>query len=214
MQPVTASTLILTRNASPNKPAWSRTEYRGDYIEGERNDCAVRALMTVTGSTYREAHAAIQQATGRRNGKGTPTYPLTMMLDDRKGLLGCTFERVVGDRGPAGTFIKGYPAPKAGTLARFIRENPVGVFYVCKSGHAFAIVDGVLVDTWHVGSRSKVTAAWRVTKAAPKRTHHPAQLRALLVTGKTCAEAAEACGVSIDRARAAEQALRDLGLLG
>ena len=100
------------------------------------------------------------------------------------------------------------------SLARFIRENPVGVFYVLKSAHAFAIVDGVLVDTWHVGNRCRVTSAWRVTKAAPKRTHHPSQLRAMLVTGMNCNEAAEACGVSYERACAAEQALRDLGLLG
>ena len=60
-----------------------------------------------------------------------------------------------------------------------------------KRGHAMAVVDGVLVDTWRPGGRSLVTGAWEVTSAT---THHPSQLTALLITGMTQREAAVATG--------------------
>lgn len=138
--------------------AYETTSYNGDHMAGERNDCAVRALMTVTGSTYRVAWGLIKVKTGRPNRKGTPTRALARFLDSGT-ILGCTFERTQG----TGVSKRGRI-----TLARFVRQNLVGTFYVLKRGHAFAIVDGVVVDTWKPGARSLVFAAWRVTKSEPK----------------------------------------------
>jgi hypothetical protein len=162
---ITAASLTITRAASTNKPAWSRTVYNGSQVANERNDCVVRAMMTVTGSTYKAAHDLLRTRCNRRNRKGTPARPLIALLDSGS-TLGAKFERVVGR---PGQYIGG---TRSMTLAAFIRSNPVGVFFVWKRGHAFAIVDGVLVDTWHVGSRSRVCCAWRVTvaKRATKRT--------------------------------------------
>ena len=50
--------------------AYRRTEYNGQQVAGETNDCAVRALMTVTGSTYLQAHTMLRTQCGRRNLEG------------------------------------------------------------------------------------------------------------------------------------------------
>ena len=78
--------------------AYCRTEYNGQQVAGETNDCAVRALMTVTGSTYLQAHTMLRTQCGRRNRKGTCSLSLHDLLDGKIGSvaadMGCTFERV------------------------------------------------------------------------------------------------------------------------
>ena len=49
------------------------TQYNGEQIPGERNDCAVRSLMTVTGSTYMEAHTLLAEDCGRAYRRGVLT---------------------------------------------------------------------------------------------------------------------------------------------
>ena len=51
------------------------------------------------------------------------------------------------------------------TLARFVRENPTGAFFVATSGHAMALVDGVLVDTALEGpNRRRIIGAFEVVR--------------------------------------------------
>ena len=47
------------------------TSYNGNQTPGERNDCAVRALMTTAGCTYSAAHTVLRARCARRNGRGT-----------------------------------------------------------------------------------------------------------------------------------------------
>jgi hypothetical protein len=197
----TAADLTITAHATGTAPAYAHTEYNGGQVTGERNDCAVRALMTVTGSTYGDAHSHL--ATLRSYRKGTSTLGLIRMLDRGDTILGSKFTRVQGKAGQ-------YQRSNRTTLNTFCKAHPVGRYYLLKRGHAIAVVDGVVVDTWRPGGRSLVTGAWQVTSAT---THHPAQLRALLLSGMTWADAATATGVSRSAALAAQAALRAAGLL-
>jgi hypothetical protein len=215
-QALTRNDLAITRDATRTDVAWSRTEYNGAQVAGETNDCAVRALMTVTGATYQQAHSLLRTRCGRRHGKGTPYQPLVDLLDGGD-VLGARFERVH----EAKRVIKrsGWRSRWAWegrqSLRAFCRANPKGTFYVLKYAHAFAVVDGVLVDTWHVPGGCLATGAWKVTVPATTTapTHHPMQLKALIMGGMQPADAATACGVSYDRALTAYNQLSDAGLV-
>ena len=157
----------MPRTTSP--VPFCHTQYDATHAEyNEHNDCSVRAVMTVTGSTYKAAHTLLAEDCGRPNRRGVSSYNFTRRMDQGE-VLGSKLERVKGI---------GYqwePNAKRITLAKFIQQNPVGTFLLGKRGHAFAVVDGVLVDTWRVGPRALVNRAWKVTKAEapvalPKRT--------------------------------------------
>ena len=49
------------------------------------------------------------------------------------------------------------------TVAKFCRLHPVGRFYLRKRGHAFAVLDGAVMD-W-TSPNSIVVSAWELTKA-------------------------------------------------
>jgi hypothetical protein len=70
---------------------------------------------------------------------------------------------------------------------------------------------------WEIEARAHQDAvrdAYQAAQAAPATpTHHPAQLRALLMTGYSVADAAAACGVSDQAALDAYRAVRAMGLL-
>jgi len=208
-QQLTRADLTLTSTGSARNPdvMWARTVYHGAQEPGESSDCAIRALMTVTGSTYADAYRLIMDRTGRTPGKGTPGVGLWQLLDQGT-VLGCRFERIMGG---ASVYARLRTGRKQ--LRTFLKAHPKGRFYCWMASHAFAVVDGVLVDTWHVPGGSLVFGAWKVTDAAPAATHHPAQLKALLLGGMTTTDAATACGVTVDRAQRAADQLSALGLL-
>lgn len=138
-----------------------RTSYDSTHGEfQERNDCSVRAVMTVTGSTYKAAHTFLREECGRQDRRGVMSYNFTRRMDQGE-VLGSTLTRIpgIGRRYEKNA--------KRITLARFIRENPVGTFLLGKSGHAFAVVDGKLVDTWEVPPGALVNRAWKVEKSTP-----------------------------------------------
>lgn len=156
--------------------AFTATTYNGPQVAGEHNDCAVRCLMTVTGSTYLAAHTVLADTCGRKFRKGTNTYSLIALLDSGT-VLGATFKRLADiSRG------------SKQTLATFARLHPVGSFYCLKASHAFTIVDGVLVDTWKVGGRCRVFGAWAVTPKPAAPTAGP--LRANTIAKLVAAHAA------------------------
>lgn len=110
----------------------------------ERNDCAVRALAIAMGITYGEAHDAHAKR-GRQFGKGT-RWSCSILVARDMGLVQLPIS----------------PCARP-TLAQFVRVNRKGRFWVCRSGHAFAIVDGVVHD-WETGTgpRSRIQLAFQV----------------------------------------------------
>ena len=159
-----------TMNESENSPAAAahlairqadvrRDRRRDPLMAGERNDCTVRALWNATGTTYREAHDYLRINCNRQPTKRLKRRATVSAFDSGGNVLGCTFTRVIGATGQNGI--------KRGrmTVARFIRENPKGRFYCAKKGHAFAIVDGELVDSRRVKFGALINSAWIVAPA-------------------------------------------------
>ena len=109
----------------------------------EANDCTVLALSNAKGIPYEEAHA-ILKAHGRK---------------DRNGPMIADWSRAVRSAG-----LQMEPAFSSITLGRFLREHPGGRWVLHVSGHAFAVVDGKVVD--HLGYDHKpgkhIKMAYRV----------------------------------------------------
>lgn len=121
---------------------------------GDKRDCAVRALSIAANMPYGRAHAYYQMA-GRKDNKGTP-WAATQRLFGELG-----YERLNTYCWQSSTVGSMYS-----TVAQFLRMYPVGRFWLCRHGHAFAVVDGVVHD-WvrGTGARSRVLVAWRVKVA-------------------------------------------------
>jgi hypothetical protein len=102
----------------------------------EHNDCAVRAYALFKDIPYNEAHCIFKKL-GRRDGRGTKNHIIYDLIgrNSRKDGAGMT-------------------------LNQLIAANPTGKVYGLKRGHAFAIINGVLHDSWKVGGKSRITFYW------------------------------------------------------
>lgn len=103
-----------------------------------RAGCTVRALANVTGMTL-EMAMMLAVSAGRRKGR---RFSSRKLIEHVKS-LGLSFRKV---------------RMKPRTLARFLREHPVGRYYVRQATHAFAVV-GASVPTG-TSLHSRIVAAW------------------------------------------------------
>lgn len=109
----------------------------------ERADCTVCAFVHVSGKRYAKVHAAF----ARRGRKNRCSFDLNSHL-----------HRIAADLGFRARLVR-----RSGTVARLLRDFPRGRFIVHISGHAFAIVNGVIHDSWSPSKLSRVKQAWVVT---------------------------------------------------
>lgn len=113
----------------------------------EKSDCTVKALALAYGTSYDWAHAVLK-AYGRQRGKGLYTHQV--------------FPQVFKDMeikhkiGP-------YTRKERISLKKFCEKHPKGRYVVCSSGHAMAVVDGVVYD-WGDKPRRLVVWAVRIHK--------------------------------------------------
>ena len=105
----------------------------------ERADCTVSALACVAAIGYEVAHD-IAKSAGRVSGRRFHGH------------------RVVAAAKARGIGFRKLPLVRRRTLARFLREYPVGRFYVKTRGHVLAVVDGVPAD--YTRPTALVYAAW------------------------------------------------------
>ena len=124
---------------------------------GDSQACAVAALASSTGWRYADAHAVAELLAKRKVGKGTYIY--RMLSYGSTEIMGRWFHRV--------------PTPAEGVrLATFLKfAKPGERYFVVKRDHAFAIVDGVVVDNGSMNRRGlthvKVEGAWLVNDVPP-----------------------------------------------
>ena len=135
-----------------------------DSPRHEHNDCAVIALANVTGLSYFECHARLQLE-GRRTGHSTKFSMSVCALNKLKtdGVLSeigkiNTFGIHIATRSKTqiDSFLKSCGGAQLSdfsfksykpTVAQFLRTLPTtGRFYLASSTHAFAYVNGVLMD--------------------------------------------------------------------
>lgn len=156
----------------------------------ETNDCAVIALREVTGQSYQDCHA-FWELHGRQRRRGTHVNlvfrrtgshefpelgfrttaamhwnePQAAQNNAELAAVATRFCGVSSERTP--TSYDKYKGETM-TLARFLKKYPVGRWFVCSSTHAFAVIDGVVVDNfWKAHLRRRIREAWLITPLSP-----------------------------------------------
>lgn len=115
----------------------------------DNNSCTVVALSKVCNIEYKEAFN-IAKAAGRKDGKG---FYSDKLLKHAKVKHRLAFNKVVDD-----CLI---PTRECQTLKQFVNSNPKGRFFVVKKGHAFSVINGVVVDNCLSGPKTRVIQAWK-----------------------------------------------------
>ena len=139
------------------------TEGIGDWVDNwekhkevrekyrETNDCMVVSFAEVWGASYESAHRHLAMMFKRKPRRGVP------YANGRERVVeNCPKTKI--RRGP-------YTQNNRISLGNFCKAHPVGRYWVFVSGHALAVIDGVIHDHSHK-PRRMVQTAYRVYPAA------------------------------------------------
>lgn len=128
-------------------------EYPFQYDDGgrtnskrpkQKSDCTVRAIAITKGLPYDVAYDLLKSE-GRKSHRG---FNLQKWLNQQPWAKKIAFQAV-----------KGQPRMNPST---FCRQFPNGS-YICRSAkHVFAVVDGVLCDTWEQRPDRCIYTAWEI----------------------------------------------------
>ena len=115
-------------------------------VDGESNDCAVRALSLAFNKPYSEVHALCAKI-GRVEGRGMRSSQIELAIQE------------LSNNGIA-KLAKPY---RAQTFTTFARDNKRGNYLIIKRGHAVAMIDGVFHDAGSIGEpRAIVKSFYKV----------------------------------------------------
>lgn len=115
----------------------------------EYRDCTIRALALSAGIEYATAHKIGRDA-GRKKRCGF--YPERLLEEAKKSDI--NFFKIIDRHGD------GVRTFQPTTIEEFIKNHPTGKFYCRRSGHAFAVVDGIILDNVRNTPRQRITDAW------------------------------------------------------
>jgi len=113
------------------KSVWSNKSIK------ERANCTVVSLAIATDSSYEDAKEFLAKV-GRKNNQG---FYAEETYNNHSVILGHKFTKVGSD-----------------FLSDFINDNPKGTFIAIKSGHAFVVKDGQVIDHTDRGIKTYITA--------------------------------------------------------
>jgi hypothetical protein len=131
--------------------------------QSEHNDCVVRAIASTFGFEYNVAHKFVANEFGRKPGKGT--FGTMAKLRKLNGILGKSYGLVPKDSLKYPGSIRhqnngGKPVPI--TTSMFLEKFPKGRFLVIVRGHAFSIIDGVVVGNVDDGKRLRAKIVFAI----------------------------------------------------
>jgi hypothetical protein len=144
----------------------------------ETRDCTVVALAHVLGVPYSEAHK-IMAAAGRRPRKGMTHFAIEAVLNSLKqnGVVADIIGKPFTSTRPTiitGSAVHAYrmygrrPRRQGTTVAQALCSLPrTGRFYLACTTHAFAYVDGKLLDNLNKSKmRALMSSCWQIIPAA------------------------------------------------
>ena len=154
--------------------------YSRDVISGiktskvankETNDCVVKAVAASIGVTYDTAHTFVKETFNREDRKGVPGKDLieNMSKLSEVGIAKVGTKEVSFEVMPKQAITNMYKLygeliHRQKTVKSFMESYPKGSYIVTVAKHAFAVVDGVMID--NVGTEykptRKVTGAYKV----------------------------------------------------
>lgn len=124
----------------------------------EKNDCTVRALANAGGIDYADAHIMLKKH-GRKNHKGA--FFSTMLKAYTES--GFVLDSVHGTTGAAraAARIAKRQASEGVTLAKILPKLAFGEYIVNTTGHAVAVVNGKIIDTFDNPAGKRVIAVFK-----------------------------------------------------
>ena len=121
-----------------------------DPTLSDRNNCALNAMSIVLNKPYYDVYRTFKDH-GRVTGKGSSIRMITTALNILK-------------QGSPEKAINNWQMPTKLklSLAKFAKQYPKGKYYVIKSNHALALIDGVWYDNQEPNPRSYVKWFFKV----------------------------------------------------
>jgi len=124
----------------------------------ENNDCTVRALANAGNIAYEDAHILLKKH-GRKSWCGSTFTTMQKAYNE----AGFALESVHGTTYAAKYVarVTGYLAEEGTTLAKIVPKLGKGSYIVNVTGHAVAVVDGELIDTYDNPANKRVIAVFK-----------------------------------------------------
>lgn len=109
----------------------------------ERNDCCVRALTAATGLEYSVIHQYLKTVFGRKDRQGVAGFNFKM----RRGsdVLGEKYTPFTREELQTSYINHGREVKRQMTVGTFVKQYPTGTYVLAVRGHAFCLVDGIVV---------------------------------------------------------------------
>jgi len=135
-----------------NHKSWPNTYKYSTKSGQERNDCFVRALTETFDIPYDEAHKLAADKFNRKNRRGTQNpYPKLIDLCKEGFIIGkykidyipTSDLEYSGSKTKIG-LLEGNEKHKI-TVGMFLRQRPIGRYLILVRGHAFSVVNGVII---------------------------------------------------------------------
>jgi hypothetical protein len=136
-----------------------KADSRGATAGGlEHNDCTVRALANASGMDYFDAHNLLSKH-GRKNHCGAKFGTMHKAYDE----AGFVLNSVHGTTGQARYVarITKREAQEGITLAKMLPKLAFGEYIVNVTGHAVAVVNGKVIDTFNNPAGKRVIAVFK-----------------------------------------------------
>lgn len=117
----------------------------------ETQDCAVRAMANAFGVPYAYAHQVFEAA-GRKSSRPTSVKVIkNIVTQEHGGKKGIHMDRIGRGAGQ-----------RQVTISTFCRFHPTGTYYCIVSDHAFAVVNGVVQDTFKNKGGRRIRLAYEI----------------------------------------------------
>jgi len=134
--------------------------YRGatSSTGNERNDCTVRALANATEMSYEKAHALLKKH-GRKDCKGAYFTTMKPAYEEAGFVLYGVYGTTRAARYTA--HVTKQKANAGTTLAKLLPTLGFGEYIVNTTGHAVAVVNGKIIDTFDNPAGKRVVAVFK-----------------------------------------------------
>jgi len=125
--------------------------------KGENNDCVVRAIASTFGLEYDVTHRFVAEEFRRKPRKGTFNTAIKLnLLNNIKGIPYSIIPKANLTYPGSARHQKNGGKSTNITLSMFIEKYPKGKYLVIKKGHAFSVINGVVVGNGNDGNHLRV----------------------------------------------------------
>ncbi len=131
---------------------------RGATSTGETRDCTVRALSNAGGLHYDQAHALLKKH-GRKDRRGAFFGTMLIAYNEADFVLDSVHGTTASAR--AAARIAKHEAQEGISLAKLLPKLAFGEYIVNTTGHAVAVVNGKIIDTFDNPAGKRVVAVFK-----------------------------------------------------